>query len=218
MDFILIRITVFFIAMAIGFLPLIFYFYKEGFKNIKSKNIFFVYVVFIAFCTVYELVFSSWLHINVIPFRIFYALADFLLLFFIISVQVRNTNKRLMNAIMIVYLLLYTYFVIHVKTIDFMVSDGYLSIIIIFMLLYGFIRWLIDQFNNPLLEKLTQAPFFWFISGVLIFYVPGVMLYILTEPLVLSEYSFGTLHIFNNIGLIIFRIFVSIAIWKGLVK
>jgi hypothetical protein len=218
MDWVTLRVLVFNVAMLAGGIPLIIYFYKHGFKNIPKKNIFFGYIVFIAFSSFYEVVFTQVFRINTIPWIKFYSLVDFLFIYGMFRIHVPSINKRFLNFLLGTFIALYLIFLIFFNSIDYLTADGYLTIVIIILLLFGFISWLINIFKNPDLEELYHDPFFWLVSGLLIFNISGVMLYLLNEYIIISIYSLKNITIFNNIVLLIFRILVSVATWKGLVK
>lgn len=200
----------FFVSNILGYIPLLSFFKKV---NNKFKGLNF-YIFLVAFSSFYELVFSYFLKFNVeIWFKVF-SLLEFILIMQIFIYQKYRPKIIFFIFFFLFYMIVYLYILIYMNNYHFLLKDSFLNLIVfVFILLFSFF-WLMKSLKSSELITYTKIPFFYFLSGLIIYYVGIIFLSIFSLEIIKSDMSINQYWLLNIFFLIVFRIFIIISVWK----
>lgn len=205
--------SLFFFSNILGYIPLII----NSIRKRKDKNQFnkyiSMYLYFIALASLYELVFSYYLKINVeIWFKV-YSLLEFILILQIFKTQKKGLNNFLYTFFTFLFISILTYVIFRIPEKHFLFHDALLNFVTFLLIISFSIVW----FKNIIKSNesfLLNIPFFYFLSGLIIYYSGIIFLSIFSLAIINSNMSINEYWIINIIFLIIHRIILIIMVLK----
>jgi len=208
----------FFIANILGLVPLLlFYSFKGRFSDSNFKGIVpFIWLVAIA--SFYEVIFSHFLKVNVeIWFKI-YSFVEFILIVILFSGQKNRPNRYYFWIFTVIYLMVFTFLLFACQACHFLKQDSFLNVVLIFFIISYATIWFYKNFKIMENNSLLELPFFYFLSGLLVYYSGIIFLSLLSESIVNSPLYFFDYWIVHICFLILFRILLIVSVWKGRTK
>lgn len=208
-----IYLVLFYVVNLIGFVPLLLVLKNRcvvyNFKGIV------LYSFLVGFASFYELLFSHFLKVNVeIWFKV-YSILDFFLIVLIFKGQENKPRKYFFWFFIFIYLFVYIFLTFFTSEIHFLKQDSFLNLIMIFFIVSYYIVWFYKYFKALEVNTLLEIPFFYFISGLLLYYAGIIVLSLLSELIMNSELSLYDYWMVNISLLILFRILLIVSIWKA---
>ena len=207
--------SLFLFSNILGYIPLIIN--SISIRKRKDKNQFnkyiSIYLYFIALASLYELVFSYYLKINVeIWFKV-YSLLEFILILQIFKTQKKGLNNFLYTFFTFLFISILTYVTFRIPEKHFLFHDALLNFVTFLLIISFSIVW----FKNIIKSNesfLLNIPFFYFLSGLIIYYSGIIFLSIFSLAIINSNMSINEYWIINIIFLIIHRIILIIMVLK----
>lgn len=205
--------SLFLFSNILGYIPLII----NSIRKRKDKNQFnkyiSMYLYFIALASLYELVFSYYLKINVeIWFKV-YSLLEFILILQIFKPQKKGLYNFLYTFFTFLFISILTYVTFRIPEKHFLFHDALLNFVTFLLIISFSIVW----FKNIIKSNesfLLNIPFFYFLSGLIIYYSGIIFLSIFSLAIINSNMSINEYWIINIIFLIIHRIILIIMVLK----
>jgi len=205
----------FYISMILGFVPILLFFsFKGRFSDSSYKGIL-PFICLVAFASFYELIFSHYLKVNVENWFKIYALLEFILVVILFYGQKNRPSRYFFWIFSFLYLTVFTFLTLRSQEIHYLKQDSFLNLIMIFFIISYATIWFYKNFKSMESNSLLELPFFYLLSGLLIYYSGTIVLSLLSESIVKSPmkiYDYWLVHI---CFLILFRIFIVVSIWKG---
>lgn len=205
--------SLFLFSNILGYIPLII----NSIRKRKDKNQFnkyiSMYLYFIALASLYELVFSYYLKINVeIWFKV-YSLLEFILILQIFKTQKKGLYNFLYTFFTFLFISILTYVTFRIPEKHFLFHDALLNFVTFLLIISFSIVWSknIIKSNESFL---LNIPFFYFLSGLIIYYSGIIFLSIFSLAIINSNMSINEYWIINIIFLIIHRIILIIMVLK----
>lgn len=208
----------FYISIILGFVPILLFFsFKGKFANSNFIGILpFIWMVGIA--SFYELIFSYYLKVSVeIWFKI-YALLEFILIARLFYGQKNRPSRYFFWIFTFLYLLVFTFFLLKSQEIHFLKKDSFLNLLMTFFIITYATIWFYKNFKLMENKSLLELPFFYFLSGLILYYSGIIVLSLLSESIIKSPLDIYDYWIVNICFLILFRILLIASIWKGRTK
>lgn len=205
----------FYISNILGYLPLLLYFLFKG--NFATKNFkgLLTYLIFVAFSSFYELIFSYFLKVNVeIWFKV-YTFLDFILIVFLFSGQKNRPSRYFFWIFAFLYLVVFAFFTLTSQEIHYLKQDSFFNLLMTFFVISYSIIWFYKNFKLRETNSLLELPFFYFLSGLLFYYTGIIFLSLLSESIINSSLDIYDYWVVNICFLILFRISLVLAVWKG---
>lgn len=196
--------ALFIFSNILGYFPLIINILRKN-KNKSSKGIS-MYLYFIALASLYELFFSYYLKINVeIWFKV-YSLLEFILILQIFKSQKNGPNKFVYIFFTFLYFSILTYVTLLIPEKHFLFHDALLNFVTFLFIISFSIVWFKNYIKSNESLLFLNIPFFYFLSGLMIYYSGIIFLSIFSLAIINSEMSINEFWITNIIFLIIHRI------------
>lgn len=210
--------VLFYISNILGYIPIILYFILRGkFANNNFKGLL-PYLWLVAISSLYELVFSYYLKVNVeIWFKI-YTLLDFILIILLFSGQKNRPSRYFFWTFTFIYLIVFTFLTLTSDKIHYLKQDSFLNLLMTFFVITYSIIWFYKNFKLMESDSLLELPFFYFLSGLLFYYSGIIFLSLLSESIINSSLDIYDYWVVNICFLILFRILLIVSVWKGRVK
>jgi hypothetical protein len=163
----------------------------------------------ISFILVYILKVQSIFIVNV------YSVLEFVLLsFFYISIIEHKFFKRLVLLLLLIYILaaLFDFYANSIFSSSHYKINSFANFLVSFYAIYFFIHSLYHNSD----KILTRSPLFWINSGVLIYYMPFILILLFSEYLSKNPFFFAKLfNTCNNLLVLIFMSLVTIGFLKS---
>jgi hypothetical protein len=207
-------------SLILGLIPLLMLFFKNLDKNKISGIYPFVIVVFIA--SIYELIFSLFLKVNVTNWFMIYDVLAFGSILFFFFKLLKNQTKSLFLVVILIFSVLFVLLYNNLSvyySFHYLVKNSILNAFQSISILGFTILWFRKIFNELEEDNLFRNPNFYFVSGLNVCYSGTVLLYFLSNYIHVNDpKAFNDFWILN-IGLNIFlRTSLIVGIWKARVK
>lgn len=205
--------ALFLFSNILGYIPLVINSIRKRKKKNQFNKYISMYLYFIALASLYELVFSYYLKINVeIWFKV-YSLLEFILILQIFKTQKKGLNNFLYTFFTFLYISILTYVTLWIPEKHFLFHDALLNFVTFLFIISFSIVW----FKNTIKSNeslLLNIPFFYFLSGLMIYYSGIIFLSIFSLAIINSNISINEFWITNIIFLIIHRIILILMALK----
>lgn len=212
---------VFYTALLIGFLPLLLLFLKR--KSFDRNHPVVPFIWLTAIATAYELVGTSLLKTNTAYWFQLYPLLSFLSFQYFFSRLLRPFYKTAFRASLILFSITYCisffYWGENNKLISSAINRSFITIFILTFSLIWFKK-LFDKLDTSnLFEKvdipnLWQSDLFYFISGIVIYYLTTFFLFLSGSFISNSNLYLNDYWLINVLATLILRISLIIGVWK----
>ena len=198
-------------ALFAGILPLSVLFSKKRAFAFKEPIIPFIWITFIA--TLYELLGSLILKINIDYWYQAYSLVEFLTVFYF---YFKLFQPRFKTVFWLFFALLV---VIYGISFYCWVESSFIALAIntiplTFLVLFFSFRWVIDLFKSDEIQNLWENPVFYFVAGFYIYYLVTMPLFLMSSFIFDSNLYFYDFAIVNIMATLILRILLTIGVWK----
>lgn len=206
------------LSVFLGFVPLLLFFVLR--KRLVSEIwLILPYLILVFFSSLYELIFTYFLKIDVsIWFKIQTFIEFFVLMHYFFKL-LQGNYRYIYYFYGSIFILYFGYIVVDGKISNFMDGDSYLQVIESLFVITSVLLWMKYAFINMVEDSLLKYSHFYFVIGLL-FYFTGTLFLFLLGSLILengNEYflDYWLVNLFFNI---FFKILLLIGIWKGQVK
>lgn len=208
-----IYLVLFYVVNLLGFIPLLLILKNKSVVS-NFKRIF-PYTILVGFAAFYELLFSHILKVNVeIWFKI-YSFSEFFFILYIFKGQENKPGKYFFWVFTFIYLSVFIFLTFFSSEIHFLKQDSFFNLITIFFIVSFYVVWIYKNFKLLEVNSLLELPFFYFISGLILYYAGIIVLSLLSEVIINSELSINEYWLVNISLLILFRILLIVSIWKA---
>lgn len=204
-------------TILIGLIPLILVFFRKNKNTDEVSNLFpFLIIVFIA--SLYELIGSIILKINVNYWFVIYNLLVFITLFYFFY-RILCRYRLLFFIFFTLFIFLLFYLFLNYSFEDFFIISPYFKGFQTIFILTFSILWFRKLFNERIIENLIDCSVFYFISGLIIYYCGTFFLFLLNDFIYKSdEKAFHDFWLLNIILNLVLRTLLIVGIWKARVK
>ncbi len=204
-----------FFALFLGLVPLSLFILYRNESGPETRYIL-PFVVLIAVASIYELVFSILLQINVLLWFKIYSLLEFYTLYYLFY-RLHNGKYRTIFYFFALTVCLFYLFLLFVphdwKVLE---ADSYMALIDTFFVYFFAILWFRNIFVQLEIDSLWNQSAFYFISGLLLYFAGTFFLFLLSDIMYLSDQIIvGNYWIINIMLTILLRILITIGIWKA---
>lgn len=195
-----------------GFIPFLLALFKKG-KKLKMSHPLIIYVGLVFFASFYELVFSTWLNINVTYWFQFYSLLEILGIYYVFSKV--NPDYKLLNRVSLIVLGIF-----YVISFNYWTSENALTSIsinkfpITIYVIISFIIWIKTLFDQIRVVNLWHYSYFYFIIGIVFYYFSTAFLFLMSNFLLNQAELFINFWILNIIATFVMRIALMLSVWK----
>lgn len=213
--------VVFYVALFIGFIPLLLLFIKRRAFNKNQPILPFIWLTAVA--SAYELIGTSLLKINTAYWFQLYPLLSFLSLFYFFSHLFKPYYKNVFRLCLFLYAVIYCISFFYWNEDDKFISSAINRCFISSFVLIFSIVWFKNQFTelenlNPFekieISSLWQNDIFYFVSGLAIYYSTTFSLFLLSSFIFDSKLYFYDFWFVNVLATLIFRTFLISGVWK----
>jgi len=200
-----------YIVLIIGFVPAIISIFKEKSNSLKAVSPF---LWLTAFASLYELIISLLLRLDVSFWLIFYEVISFVFLSFF---YIKTFNRQFFKIIFSFYCLIIfglLFFLFLRDKHNNLELQVYTSPIILIMVLVFTFLWFRKIYLAMEIPILFKESSFYYISAFFLYYTSTFFLFLLSDFLFRSDpTSFSDYWILNVVATFIFRILLSIGVW-----
>ncbi|HTO16216.1 MAG TPA: hypothetical protein VLZ83_10610 [Edaphocola sp.] len=204
--------TLSYIALLSGFVPFVLLVFKaKGTKGcLKAPIVPFVFLT--AISSMYELIATTMLKINTSYWFQLYSLLEFSTILYFFN----NINKnKLFNAgsfviLTIIYIISFFYWNSSNALNALTINNSSLT----FYVMISLILWIKALFKENDVDNLWKHPDYYFVSAFALYYFSTAFLFLMSNNLFKSEDYFLDFWILNIIATIIFRVLLSVGVWK----
>lgn len=213
--------VVFYIALFIGFIPLLVLFLKKRAFDRNHPVVPFIWLTAIA--SLYEFVGTGLLKINTAYWFQLYPLLSFLALHYFFSGLLKPLYKNVFRISLILFIIIYgisfLYWEDHDKLVSSAINRSYITL---FIVIFTFI-WFKSLFekldSSNIYEKvdipnLWQSALFYFISGMFIYYSTTFFLFLSSSFIYISNLYLRDYWLVNVLATLILRTFLIVGVWK----
>lgn len=201
-----------YIALFAGILPLLVLFSKKRAIAFKESITPFIWLTFIA--TLYELVGSIILKINIDYWYQVYSLLEFLTVFYFYFKLFQPRFKTIFYFFIFFWTVIYGIsFYCWVEYSSF-IALAINTIPLTFFVLFFSLRWVRDLFKSDEIQNLWQNPTFYFVAAFYIYYLVTMPLFLMSSFIFDSNLYFYDFAIVNIMATLILRILLTIGVWK----
>lgn len=205
-------ITLFYIALFIGVLPLFLLFLKKRAFDKNHPIVPFLWLTAVA--TFYEFIGSVLLQINTSYWFQLYPFLSFLGLYYFFFQLLKPNYKHLFRIIFILFIVVYGIsFFFWNNDNRFISSAINRSSITIFVFTFASL-WFKNLFEKMDVPNLWQKDIFYFIVGLTIYYSSTIFLFLASIFIYNSNLYFFDFWLVNVIATLVLRILLSIGVWK----
>lgn len=196
-------------------LPLIVYWFTRGKLNNEIQPVLpFVVLSFVG--GLYELIFTTILRFNTIPWFYTYDLLAFFTIQYFFYTILDKKIKKIVWISSCLYLILFSYFLINHSFETYMNYLSYLTSLITLLILIYSIKWFKKVFMETTLVSLAQSPTFYFVSGFLFYYSGVIVLFLFAQTIYANDkVNFQYYWLINLFFNIFHKTFLIIGIWKS---
>jgi len=181
----------------------------------KATKSLYPFILLVALSSIYEIVFIYFLKFDSDYWSKIYLFLEFVTLVFVFNKNSDKSFRFVSYFFCILFFCSYFYFKIIKTDIPTLKTDGILSIIEFFYVVFFSIYWFISVFNKREAASLLQLPFFYFVSGLVIYFSGTIFLFLLSEELLKEGLSLNQYWVVNVVLLLFFRVLLLVAIWMG---
>ena len=206
------------LSIFLGFLPLIMYLILSK-KLVSGISTILPFLVLTFFSSLYELIFTYFLKIDVSIWFKINTTIEFLVLLFYFNRLLKGSYKWMYYFFGCIFLICLGSIILNGKLDNFMEGDSYLQVIESVFVITCVLLWMKFAFINMVEDSLLKYSHFYFVVGLL-FYFTGTLFLFLLGSLILengNQYflEYLLVNLFFNI---FFKILLLIGIWKGRVR
>lgn len=206
------------LSILLGFLPLIMYLVLSK-KLVNEISAILPFLILTFFSSLYEIIFTYFLKIDVSIWFKVNTLIEFLVLLFYFYKLLRGGYKWIYYFFGSIFFICLGFIILSGKLDNFMDGDAYLQAIESVFVITCVLLWMKYAFINMVEDSLFKYSHFYFVVGLL-FYFTGTLFLFLLGSLILengNQYflEYWLVNLFFNI---FFKILLLIGIWKGRVR
>lgn len=204
-----------------GIIPLSILFIRK--KAFVWNNPIVPFIWLTGLASIYELIGSYLLEINTSHWFQLYALLSFLALYHFFSRMLKPHFKTIINWFLILFLIVYATSFFFWDDTDMLISSAinrtYITIFVIIFTVIWF-KNLFDSlqdytlFDKKEIPNLWERDYFYFISGVFIYYSTTLFLFLSSNFILSNNVYFFDYWIVNIIAAIILRVLLMTSVWK----
>ena len=205
-------VHLFYFVNILGLFTLAFYFLLS--KTSVSKNIF-PYVFLVAFSSLVDLILINFLELDSEKWSQVYMCLEFIVLLKVFTSIAGRKFRYVSGFFLFFFSLLLLYFNLVTDAYSSIKSDGILSIITFVYIIFFAIYWFIAIFEKSEVPTLLNLPLFYFVSGLIIYNSGTLFLFLMLEEIENFEWNFYEYWVVNLVLVLLFRILLLVAIWKG---
>ena len=199
-------------ALFAGILPLLVLFSKKRAFVFKEPITPFIWLTFIA--TLYELVGSIILKINIDYWYQVYSLLEFLTVFYFFFKLFQPRFKTIFYFFIFLWIVIYGISFYCWAEHSSFIALAINTIPLTFLVLFFSFRWVRDLFKSDEIQNLWQNPTFYFVAAFYIYYLVTMPLFLMGSFIFNSNLYFYDIAIVNIITTLILRILLTIGVWK----
>jgi hypothetical protein len=205
-------LSLFYFVNIIGIISIIIYFIIPKTNVIKSIL---PIVLLVAFSSVVDVVLINHLKFDSEKWSTIYLILEFISLMLVFIAYLGKYFKRLSLFFLFIFFLAVIYFNYFNLNYSSIKSDGFLSIFIFIYIIVFSIQWFISEFKKFDTDSLLKLPFFYLITGLILYHSGSLFLFLMREEIKKSELSLYEYWVVNLILVLFFRILLIVSIWKG---
>lgn len=196
-----------------GLLPFLMLALKVNLQNIKHIYPF-VLVVFIA--SLYEFIGSILLGQNVELWFLIYDILVFFSIHYFFYTLLNKKYNALFFILILLLLILHSILALGPWTFSYLEISSFFNVYQTLIILYFSILWFKRIFQEFEIDNLLDSPYFYFISGLLIYYCGSVVLFLLASSIYAADQSqFQFYWLLNVILNLVLRTLLIVGIWKA---
>ncbi len=203
--------VLFYIALFIGFIPLIILLIQ---KRAFTKKPIIPFIWLIAFASLYEFIGTVLLKINTAYWFQIYSLLEFLAIYYFFLQLFKGKYKTLFRILFVLFVISYSlsFSVWSNKSslLPLVINQTFISA---FVFIFSF-RWFADLFKNLEIQNPWLDSTFYFVSGFSIYYSSTLFLFLLSSFIFNSNAYFYDYWLVNVIATLILRVFLILGVWK----
>lgn len=191
------------------------------YRNKLSYEIIYIlpFIALTFFASVYELVFTSLLQISIKYFFITYCVFSFFTISYFFSKVLVNFSKIYFRVSYFIFFCVFLFVVFNWTSYGAIVLSSFLDIFQTSFILFFSIVWLRKVFKDLQYNNLFESIYFYFISGLIIYYCGTLFLFLLSDIIYKDDKSILQYYWLLNVILnLILRSILIICIWKARVK
>lgn len=205
-------LSLFYFVNIIGIISIIIYFIIPKTNVIKSIL---PIVLLVAFSSVVDVVLINHLKFDSEKWSTIYLILEFISLMLVFVANSGKYFKRLSLFFLVLFFLAVIYFNYFNLNYSSIKSDGFLSIFIFIYIIVFSIQWFISEFKKFDTDSLLKLPFFYLITGLILYHSGSLFLFLMREEIKKSELSLYEYWVVNLVLVLFFRILLIVSIWKG---
>ena len=205
-------ISLLYIVNSIGLFSLVYYFLLS--KTNVTKSIF-PYVLLVAFSSIVDIFIIHLLQLDSEKWSQVYMCLEFIVLWKVFTSNGGPKFRYVSFFFLVFFYLSFFYFNVLTDEYSSVKSDGILSIITFVYIIFFSIYWFLSIFEKVDVPSLLNLPLFYFVSGLIIYHSGTLFLFLMSDEIKNSELSLYEYWIVNLILVLLLRLLLLVAIWKG---
>lgn len=201
-----------------GLIPFLFFLLIKG-KISKSITSLLPFIILVFISAIYEFIFSILLRWNVSNWFIIYCVISFFVIYYLFNSLIVRVNPVLKFSSLILYIILLMFLILKFDNQDFLKICYFIDSYITVFVFVCSIIWFKKIFKELQYESLWDSPFFYVVSGLILYYFGTFFLFLMTELIYRdNNYSFQYYWLLNIILNLVLRTLLIVGIWKARVK
>ena len=203
-------------TLTLGIIPIILVWINRRKLNAETYY-FFPFIVLLAIATLYELVGTLVLKINVTNWFWIYLFLEFSALsYFFFKLSIYRPLSWIYSTLFVILYIILT--VLRDNNNDLML-EGYLSTFSFITFLSFIALWFRDLFKKLSYPSLLNNNLFYFIVGIMVYFAGTIFLFLLSDVIFNNQNkSFSSFWMLNVLFSFIFRILIITGLWKSRIK
>ena len=206
-------LVLFYVAIALGFIPFILLIFNKRVFNIKEPLVVFSWLMIIG--SLYELIGTAWLQIDTKYWFQLYSLLEFLALYYYFSYKSDYKNKNIFRFFLILFVLVYVTSFFNWSESNSLFRKAITKLVTTSFVFVAFGLWVKKKFEKKIIFNLFNTSDFYFVSGIIIYFASTFITFLSANYIYYNTSSnlndYWIIIIYANI---VFRILISISVWK----
>ncbi|CAM4343838.1 YhhN-like protein [Flavobacterium terrigena] len=201
-----------------GLFPFLVFLFNRN-KIANNANAILPFVLLVFFSAIYEFVFTVLLRWDVGNWYLTYCVVSFLTLFYFYKEILSNAKSKLKITSFIFFLIILFYLFYRFDVQDFLkICYNIDTYITVFIFIFSII-WFRKIFRELEYESLWDIPYFYVVSGLILYYFGNFFLFLMTELIYKNDSNLFQYYWLLNVVLnLVLRTLLIVGIWKARVR
>ena len=206
-------LVLFYVAIALGFIPFILLIFNKRVFDIKEPLVVFSWLIIIS--SLYELIGTYWLQIDTKYWFQLYSLLEFLALYYYFSYKSRYKNKNIFRFFLILFILVYVVLLFNWSESNSLFRKAITKVVTTSFVLIAFGLWVKNFFEEKIISNLFNTSDFYSLSGIIIYFSSTFITFLSANYIFYNtSANLNDYWIIIKCSTIVFRILISISVWK----